>query len=105
MDRELAERILRAGLAKASMEFVTSIATPIFWPYRDGAGLRISNGTAFFVDAGEGPFGVTAAHVVEGWRRRRGAGQTGQCQPAAALKIMPLDLDTALLNEDASPDI
>jgi hypothetical protein len=31
--------------------------------------VRVRNGTAFFLDAGNGPFCVTASHVVEGWKQ------------------------------------
>lgn len=77
---EEAKRLMLGGLGKAELEFVTSITVPIFWiiPQNDGQ-LRVKNGSAFFVDAGEGPFGVTAAHVIEEWHKDCTIGQTRDC--------------------------
>ena len=58
---------IAAEFGKAELEFVTSITAPIFWVIRDARGLPRS-GSAFFLDAGKGPFGVTAQHVIAKWR-------------------------------------
>jgi hypothetical protein len=51
---------------EAQLEFVGSITAPLFWVFRDSTGKdEIKNGSLFFMDAGEGVFAVTAAHVVE----------------------------------------
>lgn len=58
---------MAAGLGRAELEFVTSICAPLYWLIRDSSGkIRVRNGTAFFLDAGMGPFAVTAAHVLAG---------------------------------------
>ena len=68
MDEQEARRIMSV-LGKAEGEFAASLIVPIYWVIQEeGARVRARNGTAFFVDAGEGPFGVTASHVLEGWR-------------------------------------
>lgn len=57
--------IIRGGLGKAELEFIGSVATPVFWVMRDGHGREmLKNGSLFFLDAGQGAFAVTAAHVV-----------------------------------------
>ncbi len=57
--------LIRGGLGKAELETIGSMVTPIFWVMRDGRGNeKVKNGSLFFLDAGEGAFGVTAAHVV-----------------------------------------
>jgi len=62
---EEAIAVIRGGLGKAELEFVASITAPIFWVLRDRTGNElIKNGSLFFLDAGEGIFAVTAAHVV-----------------------------------------
>lgn len=63
-----ARAIMSGGLGQAELEFVTSISSPLYWTRHTGAEITTRNGTAFFLDAGEGVFGVTAAHVIEGWR-------------------------------------
>lgn len=57
---------------KVEAVFVASLVVPLFWVIRDENGqIRPRNGTAFFLDAGNGSFAVTANHVIEGWRRDR----------------------------------
>ncbi len=57
---------------EAALAAVASYAVPIFWvtPAGDGQGPhrngRVRNGTLFVVDAGMGPFAVSANHVYEG---------------------------------------
>ena len=61
---EDAKRIMAAGLGRAELEFVTSVTAPLYWviPAADGGGrLQARNGSAFFLDAGAGVFGLTAA--------------------------------------------
>lgn len=60
---------MAAGLGKAELEFVMSLTAPLYWIIREGHGYRVQNGSAFFLDAGEGIFAVTANHVIEGWKR------------------------------------
>ena len=79
---------MAAGLGKAELEFVTSIAAPIFWVIREESGrCRWRNGSAFFLDAGAGPFAVTAQHVIAGWRTDHCSGNVG------ALQISGLPID------------
>jgi hypothetical protein len=66
---EAEARKIMSVLGKAEGEFAASIIAPIYWIIREDDGrIRSRNGTAFFLDAGRGVFGVTAAHVLEGWR-------------------------------------
>ena len=65
---EEAKALIKAGLGKAELGFVVSIAAPLYWVMRQDGKLKARNGSAFFLDAGDGPFGVTAAHVVAEWR-------------------------------------
>jgi hypothetical protein len=72
MSMEEAKAIIKGGLGKAELEFVTSITAPLYWVIReDDKQYKVRNGSAFFLDAGVGPFGVTACHVVNGWREAR----------------------------------
>ena len=68
------------------LEFVKSITAPLYWVIRDASGPPRS-GSAFFLDAGKGPFGVTAQHVIAGW-------QTDHCSSnVEALQISDLSID------------
>lgn len=71
-DEAAARAVMAGGLGRAELEFVASLTAPLFWviQHDDGA-YQVRNGSAFFLDAGNGPFAVTAHHVLEGWRRHR----------------------------------
>jgi hypothetical protein len=57
--------VIRGGLGQAEIEFVFSLTAPFFWVLRDSHGNEmVKNGSLFFLDAGQGAFAVTAAHVV-----------------------------------------
>jgi hypothetical protein len=60
------------------LELVTSYCAPLYWAVRDEDGSFGShNGTAFFLDAGEGLFAVTACHLVDGWNASRATEDAG----------------------------
>ena len=63
---EEAIAVIRGGLGKAELEFVGSLTAPFFRILRDSSSGNemMKNGSLFFLDAGEGAFAVTAAHVV-----------------------------------------
>jgi hypothetical protein len=62
---EKAKALMRGGLGKAELEFIGTITAPLFWVLRDSDGREnMKGGSVFFLDAGEGQFAVTAAHVV-----------------------------------------
>lgn len=67
MNREEATALLRSGLGEAELKMVASFVAPIFWARpAPGGGVEIDNGSIFFLDCGDGCFGVTAAHVITG---------------------------------------
>ena len=64
------EASMMAVLGQAEGLFVASLTAPLCWVVREPDGsFRARNGSAFFLDAGEGPFCVTACHVIEGLRQ------------------------------------
>lgn len=77
---EEAKAILRAGLGRAELEFITSITAPLYWVWQEGDRLQVRNGSCFFLDAGEGVFGVTAAHVIRGFQSARSEHARISCQ-------------------------
>jgi hypothetical protein len=63
--REIARRV-----GKAAGEFAVTIVAPLYWVGRNADGTFYTrNGTAFFLQTRDALFGVTAAHVIEGWRK------------------------------------
>lgn len=70
-----ARAIMAGGLGRAELEFATSITAPLYWVIKEAPRkYRVHNGSAFFLDAGEGLFAVTAQHVIEGLRGDTAAG-------------------------------
>jgi hypothetical protein len=62
-------RTIMSVLGRAEGEFAASASVPIFWIIRDRERQhRARNGTGFFLNTGARLFGVTANHVLEGWR-------------------------------------
>jgi len=66
LDEESARKILTSGWGKTIHKLVYSCTVPLCWfvSKERGSKYKARNGSAFFLDAGEGPFGVTAAHVI-----------------------------------------
>lgn len=100
---EEARKIMSGGLGKAELEFATSLTAPLFWVIREeNKQFRARNGSAFFLDAGEGPFGITAAHVIEGLQEDRASLDVVACQLGHDLVI---DIDARLIDIHAEIDI
>jgi hypothetical protein len=60
-----AKAIILGGLGKEELKFAASVTAPLFWMLRRANGsVMVKNGSVFFLDAGQGVFAVTAAHVV-----------------------------------------
>ena len=77
---EQAKAIIKSGLGIEELKLATSFCAPLFWQVDDEGGVRVRNGTAFFIDAGEGaPADSTAifsdrcssrVEGVRGWSTR-----------------------------------
>jgi hypothetical protein len=75
LSREEAIAIMKGGLGEAELALAASFCAPLYWVNRiDVRQIEVKNGSAFFLDAGEGPFGVTAYHVVKNWQQDRESG-------------------------------
>jgi hypothetical protein len=64
---EEARRLAGGPFGREMQNAILQYARPIYWPKALGRDPILSNGTTFFVDAGRGVFGVTAAHVYDGF--------------------------------------
>jgi len=63
---------MKGGLGEAELALVASFCAPLYWVNSiDVRQIEVKNGSAFFLDAGKGSFGVTAYHVVKRWRQHR----------------------------------
>ncbi len=81
LTREEASRLLSGDFGRALRDTVASFVAPLVWEVLDDQGeVLLRNGTAFFLDAGEGPFLVTADHVFQGYLDAKQACPSSYCQ-------------------------
>jgi hypothetical protein len=66
---------------------------------------EVSNGTTFFLDCGQGPFGVTAGHVYEGYEERANRAPCQIGLPSSGKPGVTIDLRERLIAHSQSPDI
>ena len=101
---------------EAVLAAVAGYAAPIFWlaPPEDGKGRprngRIRNGTLFVVDAGEGPFAVSANHVYEGYVEAKAKHSGTRCRvlpkPDGRRRApLAFDPEARLIDRIHDPDI
>lgn len=104
LTKEEAKAIMKGGLGRYELELVTSFCAPLFWVVRAADGsVTCRNGTAFFLEAGSGPFAVTAAHVVAGWAASKANFNTGPLSLAGNGQSTALVWDARVI--DVHPDI
>jgi hypothetical protein len=103
LSKEEAIRAIRAGFGKVLANVAFQCSAPIYWftITRGSRGTVMNSGTIFFVDAGHGPIGITARHVIEGYREAHANNPDTACE-VGGLLIDPL---TDLIAEDPLRDI
>ena len=85
------------------MAFARGVTVPIFWGllHPEAQVCVCHNAAAFVLDCGGGPFGVTAAHVVEQYSKDRAADP----KVTAQLGQHRYDLDRQLISVSAEADL
>lgn len=106
LSKEEAIAIMRNGLGDYELKNIATFCAPIYWVIgRNPDRTPISrNGTVFFLDAGEGVFGVTACHVIHGFIRDRKVGAGPLCI-ATNGDPMQIDWDARRIDEHSAIDI
>lgn len=98
--------LIHGGLGKYELELVISFCAPLAWNVRSQNGdIHSRNGTAFFLDAGEGVFAVTACHVIEGWRKSREIEDAGPLRVAGNGYSVQLDWEASIIDANSDIDI
>ncbi len=92
------------GLGRAELEFVTSITVPLYWIREGDSGTEVTNGSAFFLDAGEGVFGVTAYHVIKKLKQDRSTRKVITCQIGHDL-VFDIDIKNSIIDSHCDIDI
>ena len=104
--KEKAIELYHGPFGKVMRELAASYVAPVFWQERNKeGGSRLRNSTMFFLDAGEGPFAVTARHVCQEYRVAKKDFPGTPCQ----LGNLPFDLEDRLISliesDGDGPDI
>jgi hypothetical protein len=100
------QAVITSGLGRAELELINSFNVPLFWGIRkDSGAIGYRNGTAFFLNAGQRPFGVTATHVIEGWKRSCLEQEAGPLYLSGHRELLTIDWDARVIDADASIDI
>jgi hypothetical protein len=98
--------IIRGGLGKAELEFIASLTAPFFWILCNSDGKEMTkSGSAFFLDAGEGVFGVTAAHVIQECLQDSRSSTFVQCMIGGHGHTVPLHLGDRIIDGNLDMDI
>ena len=93
--KEEAIELFHGPFGKVMGELAASYAAPVFWKERNKEGqIRLRNGTMFFLDAGEGPFAVTARHVYKEYCVAKNDFPETTCQ----LGSLPFDPEERLIS-------
>jgi len=100
---QVGRRLILEGYSDQFVQMANRCTTWLFWHVpTTGTKRRILNsGTVFFVDLGSGPFGVTAAHVVEDLRQDKKSFSDLECQ----IRNLQIDPSDRLLGLDSSSDL
>ena len=104
--REEATEMLQGDFGRAIRDLTFSFVAPLYWQImNDDSVVALRNGTAFFLNAGEGVMMATARHVYEGYLEVRDSYPESHCQ----LGDMPFDPVERLIDFSADstryPDI
>ena len=102
LTQEEALSLAKGPLSGELLRLAASYAQPLFWLTGPvGTGL-MRNATTFFVDAGQGIFGVTAGHAYDAYlEHKRGGG--GPCH--VGMLGLTFDLETRLIDRGRAVDI
>ena len=102
LTQEEALSLAKGPLGGELLRLAASYAQPLFWLTGPvGTGL-MRNATTFFVDAGQGVFGVTAGHVYDAYLEHKRSGG-GPCH--VGMLGLTFDLETRLIDRGRTVDI
>jgi hypothetical protein len=100
-----AKRVMSTGLGEVELKLVISFSAPIFWAAVKDRQVRSRNGTAFFLNTGDHLFGVTACHVIDGWKQCPAEERPGPLRLGGMGTSVQLDWDQRVIDMDTAIDI
>jgi hypothetical protein len=100
--KEEAIAMLSGGLGKSLIHAATLYVMPLWWICSESGQPKIlQNGSCFILDCGHGPFVVTAAHVLQGFKRDR----ENQADTVSLIGELRFDLTERLIASHAIYDV
>jgi hypothetical protein len=106
LSEQEAKAIMSGGLGDYELERVAVYCAPLYWAVRDDSGnVGSHNGTAFFLNAGEETFAVTACHVIDGWIASRASEDAGPLRLGGHGQSLVINLDRDVIAMDSEIDI
>jgi hypothetical protein len=103
LSRAEAISLFRSGLGAALQATAAQYAMPLCYiAAQDGAPVVLASGTAFLIDCGQGPFLVTARHVLQGFRDALKQHKDAVC---VVCEIPRFDLLERVIAEDPAYDV
>jgi hypothetical protein len=101
-----AKAIMAGGLGDYELQRVAAYCAPLYWAVPDTSRKFGShNGTAFFLNVGEGVFAVTACHVINGWKNSRATEDAGPLRLGGNSQSVVIDPDRDVISMDSEIDI
>lgn len=95
-----AKELMRGDLGRYHYEILARICSPLYWHFPDDKGVRriSANGTLSYVQSEERVFGVTAAHVVNGYLKE-------EAEPGCVLQLGNAVLSADVIDIDEKLDL
>ncbi len=101
MDKQKALALLRAGFGAELQKAAYHCTAPLFWADPSFEPPQFNNGSIFFLNCGDGAFGITADHVYAGYLERKERSPGLVCQ-IGRLMFKPED---RLIDRDKRLDV
>jgi hypothetical protein len=92
-------------LTDTELKLAISFSAPIYWTISRNGRLRCRNGTAFFLSTGDHLFGVTACHVIDGWKACPPEERPGMLRLGGMRTFVQLDWEQRVIDSDPAIDI
>lgn len=102
LTEEQALALAKGPLSGELLRLAASTVEPLFWPVGPPDSAVLRNGTTFFVNAGQGIFGVTAGQVFDAYVAHKRDGG-GRCH--VGMQGVAFDLEARLIDRGRDLDI
>lgn len=92
-------------VTRVELHFITSATSALFWIEPGHNSRVVRNGSASFLECGSRTFAVTAAHVIDEWRKASMELGAGHLQLAGVRESISLDAESRIIDQHCKMDI